>query len=641
MKKNILVLLLLSCAIGLSQNPVVDSLETALKEAKDDFGKAHLQLELAKTFERIDIDKGKEYALKALVYTENDSLSAEIYNQLGRFCFFTAKLDSATLFFERAKDLLIKAEKPDRVAAINISLGAIQLRQGDYNKTIRTLTESAAFFEGTKDSVNMGKCYSNIATAFAELNQYPKAIEYSEKALVIFRRKKQTQFEMITLPNLATQYFKNGDTVKAIGYNAEAEALATSLGDKRSLSMVYNNLGNIYLDKDPDRALGYLEETLKLKNQLKLVKGIEITQSNLGYIHLKKKEYTTAISYFNKAAKQVKGKQLVFVYNNLKEAYLGKGLTDKALEYSERSRTLNDSILNSEFQKNFAKIQTRYETEKKEKEILKLTAINQEIEYKRITNRNFFISALAALFITLGIAYLLVKNSKRKRLIAIQQEKIISHDFEQQLKTQELNGIDAIIDAQEKEREKIAADLHDNLGSKVATLKLYLESYEEQKENVDFFQKIKTIAEETYHEIRKTAQSKNFGAFISKGLIPSTQAVADQISETNTISIKVHNIDVEKRIDNTIEIQLFRVIQELLTNIIKHAVASEVIIQFSEDDNQLTVLVEDNGKGFDIHAKSSGMGLQNIETRLQKIEGDIVIDSSEGNGTTIILTIPL
>jgi signal transduction histidine kinase len=82
-------------------------------------------------------------------------------------------------------------------------------------------------------------------------------------------------------------------------------------------------------------------------------------------------------------------------------------------------------------------------------------------------------------------------------------------------------------------------------------------------------------------------------------------------------------------------------VQELLTNIIKHAEATEVTIQFSEDENMLNVMVEDNGKGFDVNKIKYGLGLTNIEKRLEKIEGDIVIDSAIGNGTTIILNIPL
>ena len=286
-------------------------------------------------------------------------------------------------------------------------------------------------------------------------------------------------------------------------------------------------------------------------------------------------------------------------------------------------------------------IQAQYETEKKEREILELKSINREVEYQRGINRNYFIGALAAFLLTIIVTYLLIKNAKRKQVIALQKEKIKNQVFEQELKAQELNGIDEIINAQEKERSKIAADLHDNLGSKVATLKLYLDSFNDKDGFDTFYEKLKNIVNNTYDDIRKIGSNKNFGALINKGLIPSTQAIASQISDSKKINIIVINVDVEKRIENTIEIQIFRIIQELLANIIKHSKATEAIIQFSEHENVLNIIVEDNGSGFQIAGPRSGVGLSNIERRVNKINGEFVIDSTLNHGTTIILNIPL
>jgi len=636
---RLLVCMMTFASFGQS-NPI-DSLITVTETSADAFEIAKANLSLAKLHERIDLSQGKGYALAAYTYKKNDSLLAETYNQLGRFEFFASNLDSAAYYFENTKRLLQKLDDEKRIAVVNISLGAVQLRQGDYNKTVETLTESAAFFEDTNDSLNAAKCYSNIATAFAELELYPKAIEYSEKALQVFENLDQVRFKLITLPNLATQYFKNGDTLKAIDYNAKAEKLATQLEDKRSLSIIYNNLGELYLNKDAQKAKDYLQKTIGLKEELNLRSGIEIAQSNLGYIHLKDQEYQTAIGYFDQAAEKINGKQLVFVYNNLSKAYEGLGNLTKALDYSERSYQLNDSILNSESQKNLLEIQTKYETEKKEKEILELKTENLKVDYRRKKNRNLLIAALTALLLTLFIIYILQKNAKRKRIIMGQNLKIKEQEFNQLLKSQELEGIDAIIDAQEQERSKMAADLHDNLGSKVATLKFYLESYDEKDDFSSYYDKLKRLMSETYNEIRNISKNKNFGAEINKGLIPSTQAIARQISESKKIDIQVNNIDVNMRIENTLEIQIFRIIQELITNIIKHSRATEATIQFSQQNHMLTIMVEDNGKGFDLNASRNGIGLINIERRMEKILGELVIDTSVGHGTTVILNIPL
>jgi hypothetical protein len=645
LKKIISILFILSFSLVFSQNAKVDSLKVLLNSSTDKYEIAKTNLQLAKLYEQIDVEKGKEFAKNALLNHNSDSLLAETNYQLGRFMFFTAQLDSAEYFFLKSLEIFTRMNDKDKAASINIGIGAIQLRQGEYNKTIKTLTETAAYFEETGDKLNAAKCYNNISSALAELENYPKAIEYNEKALQVFNEQNLTQFQIITLPNLAAQHYKNGDTIQAINYNLQAEKLAIDIGNKRALSIIYNNLGSIYLNREPEKARDYLEKTIQLKTELNLKSGIEVTQGNLGYLHLKNKEYQKAANYYKQMAEQVNGKQLVFAYDQLQICYKNLNLPAVALEFSEKSRQLNDSLLNAENQKVFAEIQTRYETEKKEKEIKELETTNLEVEFKRKINQNLFLATFGILLLTILMVYNMLKSSKRKRKVAEQELKIKNQVLIEQLKTQELNGIDAIIDAQEKEQSRIADDLHDNLGSKIATLKLYIQEINSEKndssEKENLLNKLTILADETYKEVRKIAHDKNTGALINKGLIPSIKTIANEISISEKLQIEVNNINVNKRIKNNIEIQVFRIVQELLTNIIKHAEASEVTIQFSEDENMLNVMVEDNGKGFDVNNIVFGMGLKNIEKRLEKIDGNIVIDSTPGNGTTIILNIPL
>jgi len=643
--KNIIAIsLLLYTSVLCAQSTKIDSLKLFLNVAQSKIEIATTNLQLAKLYERIDINESKKYARRALENSKTDSLSAEINIQLGRVYFFMTQLDSAIYYFEKSKNHFKKVNNQQQIAQINISLGAITLRQGKYNKTIKTLTECASFFEKTNDSLNSAKCYSNIASALAELEDYKKAIWYSEKALVIFSKHKLTKYQLITLPNLAAQYLKSGDTIKAIIYNEEAEKLALKSSNNRSLSIIYNNLGSIYLDKNTKKSKSYLEKTIKLKNDLNLKSGIEVTQGNLGYIHFKDKEYQKAIYYYKLVSQQVNGKRLAFAYQKLKGCYNELNDYENAFKFSEKYTILNDRILKIENQKNFNEIQTKYETEKKEKEIVKLKTENLIVNYKKNKNIKLLFGVTIILVITLLLMFILYKNAQKKRLIIKQQHKIKTQDFEKYIKIQEINGIDAIIDAQDKERSRIADDLHDNLGSKIATLKLYIEEIKfttKKAERNLLFNKLKTLVNDTYNEVRKIAHNKNFGALIDKGLILSTINIANQISTSEKLLIKVININVKQHINNAIEIQLFRIIQELLTNIIKYANATEVIIQFSEDTHELSIIIEDNGIGFNTNKKNYGFGLSNIEKRVEKIKGSISIDSTIGNGTTIIINVPL
>ncbi len=599
------------------------------------YEKALLNLDLSKQYESVDVEKGKSFAKNAF-FEKNDSIMAETNNQLGRLFFFTSELDSAKFYFEQAKNHLLRLGDDRRVAIINISLGAIELRTGDYNQTIRTLTESLSYFENNNDELNAAKCCSNISAAFAELGNYTKAIEYNEKALDVFTRQNLVQFQLITLPNLAAQQLRNGDTLKSISSNLEAEKLALALNNKRSLSIIYNNLGSVYLDSDPVKARQYLETAISLKNELNLKSGIEVAQGNLGYLHLKKNDFKKALDYYQLVENQVQGKQLIYTYEQIRKCYEGLKDYQNALLFSEKARQLNDSIFDADNQKIFSEIQTRYETEKKEKEILELQAQNLETDNKRIRNQNLFLIVLGIFILTVILSYYLFKRNQIKQ--KTEREKLLK-----QLKDQELKGIDAIVEAQEEEREKIANELHDNLGSRMATLKLLINDvqHKSKDEQTEQFEKLQLIADETYREVRKIAHNNHKGALISQGLIASLKTITTQISESAGLKVAVININVKQRIKNNIEILVFRIIQELLANIIKHAKATEATIQFSEDKQELTIMIEDNGKGFDLKETSFGFGLTNIEKRLINLQGNIEIDSSPGNGTTIIITLPL
>ena len=205
-------------------------------------------------------------------------------------------------------------------------------------------------------------------------------------------------------------------------------------------------------------------------------------------------------------------------------------------------------------------------------------------------------------------------------------QELESQKVERLLKEQELIGIDAMIEGQEKERQRIAEDLHDSLGGKLSALKLFVEDI--KKSDQALYDKIKVVLDESYNDVRHISHQRNASAMIEKGLIPAVNRVANRLKSTERLQVEVTNIDFKKKIQNFIELQLFRIIQELLTNTIKHAKAKNVNIQ-------------DDGMGFDTQKTDFGVGLKNMENRITKIGGSLAIDSNPGNGTTIILNVPI
>lgn len=622
----------------LGQDQKTDSLLYRLGETKNVAEKSMIQLQLSKVFERTNITRSKEFAGLALL-SSDDSVKSEAFNQLGRANFYQNQLDSAAFHFAKSIDLLNELGHQDQAASVRISLGAVHLRKGDYKNAVTTLIQSAQYFENKGDSVNMAKCYSNVSSAFGELGDSQKAIAYGERALAIFTQKNMLPFKAVTLPNLAGEFLKLGDTLRAKSYFLQAETLAKERNDQFSLARIYNNLGNMYLETDHDQSEKYLMRALDLRKETKSNDGIGTLYNNLGYLQLKKGNAQMAIPYLKTALQYGKGSNASTTYNNLADAHQQLGDYKAALFFEEKKNALNDSILKVENQKAIAEISTKYETEKKEKEILNLQHTNLQTDIKRRQNRNLMYMAFALLFIGGILTYAYVKNARKRRIIAEQMQELESQKVERLLKEHELIGIDAMIEGQEKERQRIAEDLHDSLGGKLSALKLFVEDI--KKSDRQLYDKIKVVLDESYNDVRHISHQKNASAMIEKGLIPAVNRVADRLKSTERLQVEVTNIDFKKKIRNFIELQLFRIIQELLTNTIKHARAKSVNIQFSEENNTLNVIYEDDGIGFDTQKTNFGVGLKNMENRIKKIGGSLTIDSNPGNGTTIILNVPI
>ncbi|MEO0571468.1 MAG: sensor histidine kinase [Bacteroidota bacterium] len=621
-----------------SQTTQVDSLLTALETTSDRQKKARLKIALSKAYERIDIEKSKTFSKQVLSF-DSDSLKSEAHNQLGRAYFYMNQLDSAAYHFQKSIVLFKSLDLNNKALAIGISLGAVQLRKGDYREAVNTLIEGASFFESIKDSVNMAKCYSNVSSAFGELADSKQAILFGEKALRIFKAKNMNTYAAITLPNLAGEFLKLGDTLKAKNYFLEAEELAKTRNDKFSLARIYNNLGNMYLETDHTQSEKYLTQALEVRKKTKNNDGIGTLYNNLGYLYLQKGTPKKALPFLERALNDSKGSNKIIVLNNLSQVSHAIGNYKKGLRFSKQMSLLNDSVHKVEIQNAIAEISTKYETEKKEKEILNLKNTNLETDIKRKRNRNLLYTVLGILLVGLILAYSWIKNSRKKRVIAEQQQELESQKVERLLKEQELIGLDAMIEGQEKERQRIAEDLHDSLGGKLSALKLFVEDVKKTDEVL--YEKIKTVLDESYEDVRDISHQKNIGAMIDKGLIPAVNIIANRLKSTKKLNVEVTNIDLKQKVKNFIELQLFRIIQELITNTLKHAKANTVSIQFSEENNTLNVVYEDDGIGYDSKTTKAGVGLKNINNRLQKTGGSMVVDSNPGNGTTVILNVPI
>ncbi|WP_024772143.1 sensor histidine kinase [Aquimarina macrocephali] len=377
------------------------------------------------------------------------------------------------------------------------------------------------------------------------------------------------------------------------------------------------------------------------------------THIRLSEIYRKQKKYSTGLKHIDIAKKFVdisdSLRSKIYIYNYASLNNEGLGNYFLALKQRDSSTILEQqlSIQKNTLQNSAMEIKLR--TAEKEKEIVQLLNTNLKTEASRVQNRNLLIGSLSLILVGSIFVFLVYKNTKRKQRIAKQEREIEIQKTEKLLKEQELTAIDAMISGQEKERQRLANELHDNLGSTLATVKLHFQHLQHNKDNPklehveELYTKTNALLDEAYQKVRTIAHEKNSGVMANQGLLPAVKKLAKKVGNGDALHIEVQDYGLEERLDNALEISIFRMIQELITNAIKHAEASEIHISLTNHDSLLNIIIEDNGRGFDakVLPQKEGMGLRNIEKRVEHLQGTFEIDSTIEKGTNIIINIPI
>ncbi|WP_155810472.1 sensor histidine kinase [Polaribacter sp. Hel_I_88] len=550
-------------------------------------------------------------------YAQNSKLdSAYYYFKKGKQFDFENKHYKAYESYIKSRNFYLKTNNKDSIAKCNINLYYLIKSQNNLNEDAKLyLDDYSKYAEEKSDSLMQLKANNAYAAYFWNQDSISKSSKFYKKSLLLTNREELKQYKASVYLNLAFLY---------------------TLQQPDSANYFFKKTVSILDSSDKITMVGfYINYALFLKKQRNFKEAL---------IQLKKAEAIQLDAY------QLKYNKIIF--ENFAHIYKEYGNYKKAFEYFEKFNLAKDSLnntaqniaisnLDKKYKNDIEKQELKTKNEKNEKE-------NLQLKIDKEKNRNFLIGAL--LFILFGgvIALLSHKNSKKKIKLAEKEKELASQKNITFLKEQELSIINAMINGQEKERKRIAEDLHDNLGSVLATLKLHFENLQINREKKkinqeELFNKTEGLIDQAYLKVRSIAHAKNAGVISNQALLMAVQIMAEKISLADKIKIEVIHFGLNERLENSLEITVFRIIQELITNIIKHADAKNATINISLYDKNLNIIIEDDGKGFDINKVDlkNGMGINSIKTRVKHLNGTFSIDATLGKGSSIILDIPV
>ncbi len=561
-----------------------------------------------------------------IFFKVNSTLKLQIlFCLICSFCYGqNSKLDSAYYYYKeakkfefnnnsfkafenylKAKNIYLSLAKKDSLAKCYIDLFYIIHSQSNLNEDAKPYLDKYTTYAKEKNDSLMLLISNNAYAAYFWDSKYPhKSRKFYDKSILITQKKELNKYKISVLSNLAYLYTEKHPDSAKLYFDITLKSIHKK--DKRQFLDTYINYCN------------FLENQNKYKEAL---------------VQLKKAEKIKLDKY------QLKYDQII--YGKFANCYKQLENYKEAHKYLEKYNIVRDSLNNTAQNIAISDLDKKYKTAEKDKLIL-------ETEARSKQNSLLFIIVTLLLILGTVIYILSFKNTKRKQKLAEQQKQLEKQKNLNLIKEQEITTINAMVDGQEKERKQIAEDLHDNLGSVLATLKLHFENLKinraKKKINQDeLFNKTENLIDEAYLKVRSIAHAKNAGVIANQGLLLAVQMMAEKISSADKIKIEVIHFGLNKRLENTLELTLFRIIQELVTNIIKHAEAKNATINISLYDKNLNIIIEDDGKGFDIKKVNlnNGMGISSIKTRVEHLGGTFTIDATLGKGSSILIDIPI
>jgi signal transduction histidine kinase len=301
---------------------------------------------------------------------------------------------------------------------------------------------------------------------------------------------------------------------------------------------------------------------------------------------------------------------------------------DKGFALLRRQGRYIIDLFNQTMQQKEANLRIGYETEKKDNQIKLQTA---DIKQKEFFNYLLIGGALTLLIISV-LSYRTYRQKQK-----LQQQRINELETEKHLQATE-----AVLKGESQERTRLAKDLHDGLGGMLSGVKYSLNTMKGNlimtPDNAQAFERSMDMLDSSIREIRRVAHNMMPEALVKFGLDTALRDFCNDIDKSGALKVKYQSLELENAaIDQTVSITIYRIVQELLNNTIKHAGATSAIVQVSKTADVLSVTVEDDGKGFDtsILNKTEGIGWANIQNRVEFLKGKMDVNSAPDKGTSV------
>lgn len=646
MNKISFVILLLITSTCFAQNKnEKDSLLILARNSKYDTVKVdcYNKLFFGEVFS--DVKTSKKYFEAMFLIAKQKKLNyayAKAFNAKGVYFDMLGKLDSAYISYNTAIHYSKKAKLLSTEGSAYNNLGLLDWNKGDFYKALKNYNKSLELFEKIENINYQGNTLSNIGLIYDEIEEPKKAEFYLKKALNIRKKANDDYGLSVSYVNLGKLYEKQGKYHIAIQNYEKAIVIKKKINDDLGIAIAKYNMSTSLMKLNKlDEALAVLNEAQKIckenEAESNIVENVYLglSQVYLGKNDLKKaKEYNSKLYTISQKNKDLE--RMSVYYEMESQIALREKNYEKAYTTSRIKDSLNKITSGLEIKKAINLYEAKYQSEKKEKQLLlaKNELIEKELLIKKKNTQFQILMLISLALITIG--YLIYRQQKLKNK---QQEQ----EFQLKSAIKEIETQNQL----QEQRLSISRDLHDNIGaqltfviSSVDNLKFGNKINDTKIENQ--LTKISDFTKSTIIELRDTIWAMNNNEFSFEDLrsrIYNFIEKAKIAKEDIVFEFKIDEKLAEIKLSSIVGINIYRTIQEAINNAMKYAEAKNILVVVEKNSNQIKIVIQDNGVGFDIDQAEFGNGIENMKKRINDIDGEFNIISNINKGTEITVII--
>ncbi|MDP4149613.1 MAG: tetratricopeptide repeat protein [Bacteroidota bacterium] len=656
-----LLLLLSSCLIWPSgascQNRRIDSMENDLKHPRNDTFRLDLLINLADEYYGYDTVKGMQYLerVRALAekmhylfyvadyYQEKAKLVLTLHNDV-----VIPLLDTAIRYYEKFLAQPIRgrlaAQARLSIATCKGQKGVIMAEAGQFKEAIAAYMEALQAWKDCDEpekNAAIATYYGSISTVYYDLKEPDKALEYDEAAIPYRVADGNEEF-------LAMAYIYVGDDMASLSRNDSA---LFYLEKARPFVERVNkpNVNITYYSKRAlvsrnlhqfQKAIDYYEQAIAASYAMgNLFKPCSLLRAT-GECYELANDYLAARATLLKALKiSIDKDMLKEKLEILRDLARIEGKTHHeaiAFRYLMQADQLSDSLKKVESKAAIAEIENKYQAAEKEKEIIQLQG-DKALQASSLRQQSILNRILSgSIGLLLVLAFLLYRNYRQKQQLQLQRIGELEKD-------RQLMAVKAMLKGQEEERSRLAKDLHDGLGGMLSGVKYSLGNMKGNlivtPDNMAVYERSLDMIDSSIRELRRVAHNMMPEMLMRFGLDEALKDYCHSIGSTGVVAVQYQSFGMSRRADHSVEIIVYRIVQELLNNILKHASATQVLVQLVREGPRLSVVVEDDGRGFatDMLENSRGAGWTNIRSRVDYLKGKVEVHSEVGKGTSVTM----